>query len=904
MRKGVTITLIFLVGITASAAPTVGYCYPAGVETGRRMRIVVGGQRLDGVTGGYVSGEGVEITAVERVPRRVQNMGDGQGAWLMEWLRRLEDGVVGRPELPKDEMLSTWVRNSWWESLDKLDALSRSLVARTQFGPRPDPLQAAPAISERLILDVAVRPDAPPGVRRLVLFGRNEASAPHPFLVTVEPHAAEPLYALPPRKDQRRVPKMPAVLSLPVVLDGQILPGETDVFRLSLSGGTRLACLLTGRELTPYLGDAVPGFFNPVLRLVDEDGKEVAFADDFSYLPDPVLTCRIEKTGIYRLEVRDNLYRGRDDFVYSVICTDDEDLSPTPQERAFVCQVKPDARGERSEVVPCPGARVSFDFEVKEPGEWTFDLFARRIGSPLDGVMKLYGPMEGWIWKDGPLLAAWDDVTNRIYVGSIPQAECDPSGRWRFEEPGDYRLVVEDRTGGGGADYGFTLDMAPTKPDFEIYALRSSFVLSRRKDAKARFKVKVVRRNGFSGAVTVQGNADFAVERGTVPAGADEGEIVVVPMRRDWSGLKCAHFTAVAEDVAEGCPSRPVVPVREMEQAFAYTHLVPVPDFLFVIPPDLSGNADEPTWIDMPYDGFFPRRIIHPTVDMSKWKSASAAAYEALVDKGVGLVPVPKNCGDGVLAAKFVSSAADASRKRLGSYAVDTGRYRGEDAAVRSVLAGLSGLVTPKREYVTADERQTRILARAMAERTDNDIHLYVPGGTGNPLAGPVGAAARRLRDGGWCFDFVTDSVLTNASNGRIHRTVYLPKTAKPIPVAVRTRLDELAKKDGFVIVDERSAGADWERKLAKRARRESAPKGLLFARFGTSVGRGWYFIHNPLPTRVSGEWRFRIRGQAKVAYLMDVRTGKIGLLKPTKGGGFLLSVEPGSSAWIFVTGN
>lgn len=889
--------------LAVRADPYVGYCYPAGAGTGCKVRVVVGGQGLGRVKRGWVSGEGVEIVAVEHVPGFTRAPGDGQRAWLGAWLRRLEDGVATMPELPKDETLRTWPRNRWWERLDKLDALSRSIVARDHYEPRPDPLQAAPALSERLILDVAVGEGATPGLRQLILFDENGASFPHPFFVTSEPHEAEPLYEAPPRKGRPRVPRAVAPLCPPVVLDGQILPGETDVFRLSLTGGTQLACLLTGRELTPYLGDAVPGFFNPVLRLTDENGKELAFADDYSFLPDPALTCRIERTGVYRLEVRDNLYRGRDDFVYSVVCTDDGGRLPTPQERAFVCQVKPSVRGDRSEVIPCPGARVSFDFEVEEPGDWTFDLFARRIGSPLDGVMKLYGPMKGWLWKDGPLLATWDDVTNGLYVGGIPQAECDPSGSWRFTEPGDYRIVVEDRVGGGGSDYGFTLDIAPLKPDFEIYALRPAFVL-RRSEYKARFKVKVVRRNGFSGAVTVLGGADFTVERGTVPADASEAEVVVVPTRRDWCGVKCARLTAVAEDGSGGLLSRPVIPAREMEQAFAYTHLVPTTDFLFVMTPDYLGSADEPTWIDMPYDEFLPRRIIYPTVDHSKWKTASVAAYDAVIDKGVALAPVPRDCGDGVLAVKLISSAAEVSKRRMGAFAVVAESDRGERAAVRSVLAGLKGLVTPKLEYASVDACQTRILARAMAEQTDNDIHLYVPQGTGNPLAGSVGATARRLRDGGWCFDFITDVALTNVPDWRIHRTVYLPRMQKPIPKDVRARLDDLVKRKGLVIVDERSAGTKWEQALAKKARRELVPKGLRFVRFGTEGGKGWYFVHNPSSVRLSGVWRFRIRGGAKRAFLMDVRTGRIERLKSAEDGGFTLSMASGASAWILVTAN
>jgi hypothetical protein len=42
----------------------------------------------------------------------------------------------------------------------------------------------------------------------------------------------------------------------------------------------------------------------------------VAFADDFRFDPDPVLDYQVPADGEYVLEIRDALYRGRDDFVY------------------------------------------------------------------------------------------------------------------------------------------------------------------------------------------------------------------------------------------------------------------------------------------------------------------------------------------------------------------------------------------------------------------------------------------------------------------------------------------------------------------------------------------------------------------------------------------------------------
>ena len=68
--------------------------------------------------------------------------------------------------------------------------------------------------------------------------------------------------------------------------------------------------------MIPYIADAVPGWFQPVLTLYDADGKEVAFNDDYRFKPDPTLFFEVPNDGEYVLEITDAIYRGREDFVY------------------------------------------------------------------------------------------------------------------------------------------------------------------------------------------------------------------------------------------------------------------------------------------------------------------------------------------------------------------------------------------------------------------------------------------------------------------------------------------------------------------------------------------------------------------------------------------------------------
>ena len=72
------------------------------------------------------------------------------------------------------------------------------------------------------------------------------------------------------------------------------------------------------RQLIPYIADAVPGWFQPVLVLHDAEGKEVAYDDDYRFNPDPTILCEVPRDGDYVLGIYDSIYRGREDFVYRI----------------------------------------------------------------------------------------------------------------------------------------------------------------------------------------------------------------------------------------------------------------------------------------------------------------------------------------------------------------------------------------------------------------------------------------------------------------------------------------------------------------------------------------------------------------------------------------------------------
>ena len=554
-RVLITVAFAFAAASPAAADPYVGYIYPAGIQTGTTNRLVIGGQNLNRIAGVHFSRGGLRVLKIEKVPEFSPPTGS-QRRHLTKWLDGIAAGVRQEPPLPDGQNVDEWRSNSWWRALGSLDAGKIAIVERNLYVPQ-NALQATPSIRQMLLVTVAAEPDAAPGRGELCVYGPGGISAPRPFSTTAAPHVAEPLYA-PPHRPAPELPPVVVGRNGAAVLDGQIMPGETDAFPLRLEKGRRYSFRTTARELQPYVGDAVPGFFNSAIVLKDADGAVVASADDESrFRPDPVMDFSPASDGLYRLEIHDVLYRGRADFVYSIAISEGV--------------ASPVARAPEADGTVGPGEVAYKVVEIDRPGRKVLEVAARRLGSPLDAVLTLRRT------PDGDALARWDDVTNKVFVGTIPQTECDPVGVFDFKTPGRYMAEISDRTGHGGPEYFWKLDVRPPRPRFEVYSTRSTLPLSRKGPLKVNFHV--LRRDGFNGPVSLEFPKEVRCVGGVATSGVD-----VVTAQLFWTvgGVSEPRPVKVfAKAKIRGRPVRvPVTPCDEYEQAFAWKHLVPARSFL------------------------------------------------------------------------------------------------------------------------------------------------------------------------------------------------------------------------------------------------------------------------------------------------------------------------------------
>ena len=580
-RRALGVLLVCLGMLTAlsssAADPYVGFIYPATIQAGTTNRVLVGGQYFWGAQGAVVSGSGVRVLNVELVPGFPVPTGD-QRKYLVKWLDQIAQGDRTQPPLPvENEHYNEWRSNRWWNVLGQLDARQIQQVERWLFMPR-NPLQMTPSLNQAALVTLSVETNAPLGARDFRLGAGSGFSPPRPIIVTKLPVVEEPLYVPPHRKQ----PEPPAVENVPCILNGQIYPGTTDTWRLpNMKKGRVLTFQTIAREFQPYIGDAVPGFFNPVLSIVDTNNHEVAFNDDYFFHPDSVLTFTVPKDGDYALKIHDNLYRGRADFVYAIRVS--EGAKARPQLRYLSLSPLPNYAlptnavvAQFSGCVAKPGAVVTNAFEIKKEGVYVFDLLSRRLGLPLDARVTVFN-------EAGKMIARFDDVTNTVHVGSVIQAECDPIGRVRLA-PGKYTARVTDEARKGGGTYFYTLRIHRPVPRYEIYSKRSGLLM--RPWWRQPIPLEIIRHDGFNAPITLEDNAYLTFNPKVIPASSNNFTVVATAKKMPPTIQPQMKIWTVAKDEKQKWRV-PITPANEYNQAFAWDHLVLARGFVYRLLPPL-----------------------------------------------------------------------------------------------------------------------------------------------------------------------------------------------------------------------------------------------------------------------------------------------------------------------------
>ena len=512
---------------------------------------------------------------------------------------------------------------------------------------------SVPALVETVTLKVTVAADAKPGKRELRLQTEQGISNPLAFIVGQLPEITEEsARSMAVAESQKRggrgrrrqqtsrpdpgssptssEPEYETEINLPATVNGQILPGDVDRYRFRRRKGQQLVVNVSARCLIPYLSDAVPGWFQAVVSLLDADGNEITYEDDFHFHPDPVLYCKIPADGKYVVEIRDALYRGREDFVYRVALGElpfvtsvfplggqsgtetDVELSgwnlgertlTVPSQEAgvrmisvrngklfsnhvpFAVDTLPEFPEEESNDDAATAQRVTFpaiingridhsdDVDVfcfeRRAGAWIVaEVLARRLNSPLDSVIKLTN-------EAGEQLSLSDDYEDKASGLTTHHADSQISAR--ISNPGLYYIHLGDAQQQGGDAYSYRLRIAPRRPDFRLHVVPSN--VNARAGTTVPITVHAMRKDGFDGDIMLalkDAPTGFTLAGGRIPAGQDaiRATLTVPPEAMNPVPLSLAGQAVIQRRTV----TRLAVPADDMMQAFIYRHLVPAED--------------------------------------------------------------------------------------------------------------------------------------------------------------------------------------------------------------------------------------------------------------------------------------------------------------------------------------
>lgn len=632
---------------TRRSAPNAGYVYPAGGRVGTTLEITVGGKSLRNTNAILVSGGGVHATILWWAPpprpldreqsrelrRRLLEIrdqkhpttpGEGRGGAASRRRpppREARDPAAGKKEpveLPEHPMLEDLES----KRLDELWDVAQYFLRRR------NPLQRKRAIEELVRIEISIDAEAAPGVRDLRLVTRNGLTNPVCFRVGLLPEV---------REQEPNHPDVPeaAVVDLPVVLNGQILPRDIDRFRIRAHKGQRLVFRAEARGLVPYQADSVPGWMQATLGLYDASGQEVAFADEYRFDPDPVLFYEVVQDGEYLLEVRDAISRGREDFVYRVTVGElpfitrmfplggrEGELTnaeiegwnlhwrrvplDTRQRVGGICETawrhgdgitntvqyavdtlpeeveaEPNDDPEHALLLDVPrivNGRIGeagdvdvFRFVGRGGDEIVAEVCARSLGSPLDSLLRL-SDAKGHV-------IAWndDDVCEGLGVRGLGLLthHADSYLRVRLPRSGTYFVRLADVRGHGSEAHSYRLRVGPPRPDVTLYVTPSS--ISVPAGRAMLITLYAVRKDGFDGDIdiTLDGAPEgFALGGARIPKGRNRVRMTLTaPRQGDGQPIPLRLSGHLRIDGEDVV--RPVVPADNVMQAFLWRHILP-----------------------------------------------------------------------------------------------------------------------------------------------------------------------------------------------------------------------------------------------------------------------------------------------------------------------------------------
>ena len=438
-------------------------------------------------------------------------------------------------------------------------------------------------------------------------------------------------------KDQPNI-----VPSLPATLNGQIMAAERDYFRFQAKKGETIVLRAQARVFIPYIADAVPGWFQSVMTLYNPNGREVAYCDDYMFHVDPVIIYTVPENGEYCVEIKDALYRGREDFTYRI------DVGQIP----FITSISPMGGKKGSTVdVELNGANLKSNtmtvkalkndhhfmelsqnspdnkyisnnvrFELsdlketteKEPNDNILNAQNIEPGIVVNGVIskpgdddwykidavagttivfevmarKLGSPLDAKLTlfnSRGGKMTEVDDLEDKSE--GILTHHADPVIVYRFPQTGTFFVRLTDTQQKGGNDYSYRFKIYRPEPDFSLNIDPASLYIP--SGGTAIVNVSAIRKQSFRGNIEVNIKGlpkGSKVSHNIIPGNSSRITMTITAPARAKVGKLNLEVTGKA--ISGGTSVTQIAsPAESAMQAFYFTHLVPAEEFMAEIAP-------------------------------------------------------------------------------------------------------------------------------------------------------------------------------------------------------------------------------------------------------------------------------------------------------------------------------
>lgn len=385
-------------------------------------------------------------------------------------------------------------------------------------------------------------------------------------------------------------------IELPTAIDGACEPESFDYYKFSGLAGQRLSVEAVARRLGSPL--------DPVIRLLDASGRELAYSDDEPSIgADCRFALQLPADGEYLLEIRDIRYQGSGAHRYRLRVGDFPLVTvPYPMSgkqgsvaQLSICHAPGDlteSGGLPAELAIPPGAatpqRLGVRYPAGQGSAWTV-LAADGVEEAVElepndtpetaSPVSLAGGINGRF--DQPkdrdyyqfeaaagarylfvgqtrTLGSPSDLFMRLYKADGAQvAEVDDTGAnegildYTFPEAGVYRLMAEDLHRRGGPEHAYRISIEPYRAGFSLAVEGEKF------DAPQGgvFVAKVTcGRRDYGGPITLSlvGSDDqFALAGETIPEGKNETQLsVTLPSSLaagDWRSLRVVGRATIGE---------------------------------------------------------------------------------------------------------------------------------------------------------------------------------------------------------------------------------------------------------------------------------------------------------------------------------------------------------------------